>query len=405
MLDISWLGHQWSSPFRGGIERMVQELVSGFSNSRGVELTLTASESAENAYRSKKRLEEFHLGEEPLFTAAGAFYKNIRTRAERIPRGLEKKALSFIARYAGRFLKPFPVRAYEKADIYHSPFSPLPKTPRSLRGPKRFLTLHDMLPVCEPELASPKFKERFLKVLASICENDFLICVSEYTRARVCEYLKIKDAGRIKVIYPGVSDFFFPVPSAEKRKEVLKKIGVPDEPYVLSLAYQKRKNIGRLSESFAALVEQQKIRGLRLVLAGNADPEDIGGHPQISFAGPVADEELRVLYSHALMFVYPSIYEGFGMPVLEAMKCGAPVIAGNVTSVPEAAGDAALLVDPRDSGALSQAMLDLYSSEAKRNLLIAKGFDRSSEFTWKKNLEETAAAYKAALSHADSRVL
>ncbi|HTP65773.1 MAG TPA: glycosyltransferase family 1 protein, partial [Geobacteraceae bacterium] len=118
---------------------------------------------------------------------------------------------------------------------------------------------------------------------------------------------------------------------------------------------------------------------------------------RVIVTGYVADEDLAALYSGAIAFVYPSLYEGFGLPPLEAMQCGVPVITSNTSSLPEVVGDSGILVDPRDADALCAAMLSLYKDSDRREMLAQSALQRAAEFSWKRCVDETVRAYKNSL--------
>jgi glycosyltransferase involved in cell wall biosynthesis len=181
----------------------------------------------------------------------------------------------------------------------------------------------------------------------------------------------------------------------------------PAPAYLLYVGtLQPRKNLSRLIEAFArlagapAFADVQQSDSLRLVLAGRrgwlyddlvAQVERLGLAGRVFFPGYVADADLPALYSGALAFVFPSLYEGFGLPVLEAGACGVPVITSNTSSLPEVAGDAALLVDPHDVDAIAEAMYRLVTDEALRAELVRRGFENVKRFSWEKCARETLA--------------
>jgi glycosyltransferase involved in cell wall biosynthesis len=167
-----------------------------------------------------------------------------------------------------------------------------------------------------------------------------------------------------------------------------------------------RKNVARAVLAFGRLVREERVADLSLVIAGH--PASPGGpaaavardptlRERIVETGYVADEELAALYRSALAFVYPSLYEGFGLPALEAMQCGTPVITSNVSSLPEVVGDAGVLVDPHDTDALSAAMRALHRDPARRDALRQHGLARAAQFSWERSAASTIAAYRAAL--------
>jgi glycosyltransferase involved in cell wall biosynthesis len=217
------------------------------------------------------------------------------------------------------------------------------------------------------------------------------------------------DPGKVIVTHLAASDHFYKSEDRINNTLVLKKYKIPPVPYVLGLSIlDPRKNMIQIIDAYADLVRKEKINDLNLVLVGPAgyDFQKITNAKQkypdlknrIIVTGFVADEDLAAVYSEALMFVYPSIYEGFGLPLLEAMKCGVPVITSNNSSMPEVAGDAAILIDPLDRSQLSNAMHELYSDSVLRDRFASLGFERSKLFSWKRCAEETVDAYRKSIA-------
>lgn len=173
------------------------------------------------------------------------------------------------------------------------------------------------------------------------------------------------------------------------------------ERYLLYVGtLQPRKNLVRVVEAFARVISQLDLSDVRLVLAGKkgwsydalfARVSQLGLDDRVVFPGYVADEDLPALLSGAIAFVYPSLYEGFGIPVLEAGACGVPVITSNTSSLPEVAGDAAILVDPHDVDAIADAMSRIIADEALRAELARRGLENVERFSWEKCARETLA--------------
>ncbi|MFZ0751992.1 MAG: glycosyltransferase family 1 protein, partial [Pyrinomonadaceae bacterium] len=181
--------------------------------------------------------------------------------------------------------------------------------------------------------------------------------------------------------------------------------------YFLSLAApQPRKNLAHLIRCFFRLLEEQPGLDVKLVLAGSKSQgwmydevfEAAAAAPKyrdrVAFTGFVADEDLAALYSGALGFIFPSLYEGFGLPPLEAMACGTPVISSDATALPEVVGGAGLMVKPTDEDALCEAMLNLLNDSRLRQELRRKGLERASEFSWQRCAAETVNVYRTAVS-------
>ena len=170
---------------------------------------------------------------------------------------------------------------------------------------------------------------------------------------------------------------------------------------------EPRKNIDHTVRCFARIVKEQHISDLNLVLVGTKgwDFDKIftemmkhnSVRDRVIVTGYVADEDLAAIYSGAQMFVYPSLYEGFGLPPLEAMQCGVPVITSNTSSLPEVVGEAGIMVNPQDSDVLCQAMTDIYRKPALRNELATRALARAKQFSWASCAQQTVRAYETVL--------
>jgi glycosyltransferase involved in cell wall biosynthesis len=222
-----------------------------------------------------------------------------------------------------------------------------------------------------------------------------VITVSEYSKTSICSAFDV-DPQRIHVIPNGVNhDRFTPGSDAVSRLA---------RPYVLYVGgHTPRKNVDRVIAAFARARQEVPEGDLRLVLAGPvghaqarlraAAPDDLPADA-LSFAGHVSDDELVELYRRSLALVSPSLYEGFGMPMLEAMACGTRVIAANRSAQAEVAGDAATLVDPEDVDAVARAMVEVLSeTDAQRGEWRERGLARAAHFTWTAAARQTLAIY------------
>lgn len=202
------------------------------------------------------------------------------------------------------------------------------------------------------------------------------------------------DPARIIVVYPGVDETLRRVDDPAAIAAVRAKYGIPGEYALYVGTLHPRKNLVRLIEAFSALESST----LKLVIAGQkgwlydsifARVRELGMEQRVIFPGYVADADLPALLSGARVFAFPSLYEGFGFPVLEAMACGVPVVCSNVSSLPEVAGDAALLVDPLDTRAWATALEQALMDEELRAELIRRGHAQVRRFSWRRAAEET----------------
>ena len=274
----------------------------------------------------------------------------------------------------------------------------------------RVLFVHDLIPLLFPELSGDGFATALRGILGSVdVARDWIICASECTRSDLCRRLPI-DPARVFVT-PLAADgaLFHPVDDPGPIRRIRHRYGIGDRPYLLSLStIEPRKNLAHLIRCFSRLVHDPTVDdGLRLVLAGatgwkaagvfQAFEDEPAIRERVIFTGYVPDDDLAGLYSGADAFVYPSRYEGFGLPVLEAMRCGVPVVTTTGGALPEVVGQAALLVDPDDADGLVQAM-----RVARRDVALATtGRARAAGFTWAAHRRLDSRRLRFMLSRSD----
>jgi glycosyltransferase involved in cell wall biosynthesis len=264
------------------------------------------------------------------------------------------------------------------------------------------VTVHDVSYARVPELFSRRDRALFRFVRPSLGRAARVIAVSEFTRSDVCDLYGL-DRERVVAVSNGVSRRYRPVPHAVSL--VRERFGI-DAPYVLSVgALQPRKNMSLVVEAFGRM--GAATNGHSLVLAGG----DRGGRPavldavhrarlagRVHLLGHVDESDLPALYSAARALAFPSLYEGFGLPALEAMACGTPVVASNTTGLAEAVGDAGLTIDPLSADELAQALAQVLSDDALRDRLTTAGRARAAEFTWARTARATADVYRGVLA-------
>jgi glycosyltransferase involved in cell wall biosynthesis len=261
------------------------------------------------------------------------------------------------------------------AEIFHGLNQRLPQR----RFRRQIATFHDLF-VLSGEYSTADFRARFARQARdAAAAADLIVTVSAFTASQVEEYLGVP-AERIRVIHHGVIPRSIPNLAREK---VVLCVG----------AIQKRKNQALLIRAFRAMPEDWT-----LVLAGSqgyASEVALGGAgDRVVITGYLTEEELARWYARASIFAFPSLDEGFGMPILEAMAAGVPVIAGNRSALPEVCGDAAELVDPENEEQLAGALVCLAADEGHRRELIARGRERARLFTWASAVEKTYAVYR-----------
>lgn len=232
-----------------------------------------------------------------------------------------------------------------------------------------------------------------------------VLTLSEYVRDDVIATYGI-DAERVAVVPLAAPNHFFPIRDEKELQRVRQKYAI-DQNYILSVgAIQPRKNLPRLLEAYSLLRgSQPEVNLPKLVLVGKCawlydetlrKIEELGLGKQVTLTGYVPEADLPALYSGANCFIYPSYFEGFGLPPLEAMKCGAPVIVGNRTSLPEVVDDAAVLVDPFEVGDIAAGIAKVINDSTLRSSLRAKGLERARVFDWRETARKTLAVYEKA---------
>jgi glycosyltransferase involved in cell wall biosynthesis len=260
---------------------------------------------------------------------------------------------------------------------------------------RQVCTIHDIIPIDHPEWFSRAFAAWYRFLLPALAHSaQHLIAVSEFTRSRVIEAFGLKPE-KVSVVLNGIGPEFTPR-SQEEIEQVKTRLKLPPQPYVLCVgSIEPRKNVPRLLEAWSRL--QAKLPDHQLVVTGlNKGGSNVFRAVSIDripsnvfFTGYVEDADLPALYSGANLFVYPSLYEGFGLPPIEAMACGTPVVTSQGTSLSEVVGSAAVLADPQDSESIADAILRVAQSDSLRADLRQAGIARARCFTWDNATEQT----------------
>ena len=292
-----------------------------------------------------------------------------------------------------------------KAEIVHLPNQHLGRYINFLNK-KCVVTIHDMIRFFDmkghypPFIHKPNLRDRIGLELdyRGVRRAEKIIAISKHTKNDLVKHLKVPEE-KIDVVYQGINHKLFkPTHNPTPIKE----------PYILYVgSEQPRKNLSTLLKAFYKLKQgDRRFNDLKLVKVGNPGKmssfrkntlkiiDALNLDKDVVFAGFIPRKELPNYYSNAECLVLPSLYEGFGRPVVEAMACGCPVITSNTSSLPEVVGDAGLMVDPRDVNALENAMKEFLTNEELRRNMVRKGLKRASSFSWEKTAKKTSEVYK-----------
>jgi len=418
LYDISIFGlvQKWPAA-QTGVYRVVQNLAAALTKSGRCSLTFSAFEGDWYDYALKhleggSRFEGAQLPHSRLHQELfDQFLKANRRAAD--ASGLSKlgwRAARKTLSHATKLFRPHAAteESLKNASIFHSPYFAIPNQARGRKNLSAFLTVYDLIAILQPQYFDSSWSH-FKTIVDGIRADDWVVCISQKTREDLCNYRKDLDPRRVFVTHLGAADWFYPCRDTAKMEAVRSKYKIPAGRYMLSLCtFEPRKNLAHLIRCFTRMIQQEPLTDLRLVLAGGLGwkyesifqeltGKDESIRSRIIITGRVADEDMAALYSGAMAFVYPSLYEGFGLPPLEAMQCGTPVITSNTSSLPEVVGDAGIMIDPNDADGLCQSMLRLANKTELRQTMSKKSLERAKLFSWAHCAERTLAAYETAV--------
>lgn len=289
--------------------------------------------------------------------------------------------------------------ARSKLSLFHAPGFVLPLL-SFLPG---VVTIHDLCYLLFPD-CFPARRRRYFEWLVppSLRKARLIIAVSRQTRDDLCKFMAVAEE-KVRVVYNGVGAQFRP--GDRRALSIRDKYGLPPKMALFVGRLEPRKNLGRLIRALSVLRRTRAFEH-KLVLAGQSDfgherllqlRSELNIEDDVLFTGFVPDSDLPALYNAADLFIYPSLYEGFGLPLLEAMACGTPTITSRTSSLREVAGEASLLVDPYDTFGMAKAMADVLSSRSLREKLSEAGLKQAAKFTWSRAASETMSVYQEVL--------
>ena len=300
--------------------------------------------------------------------------------------------------------------AKDRIDLLHSPCLTAPLWPDC----PLVVTVHDMIWAFPEKFSNPRLWSIRRKLMGwynsavskqAIERASAIITVSQAAKESILEHIKLENT-RIFVTHEAVKPAFRQVKDSQPINVIRHKYHLPSD-FILAIGSpDPRKNISRLVQAYSLLPKDLREKYLLVIvwthsllaheIADQAERSQLGNN--IRFLQSVSDDDLILLYNAASLFAFPSLYEGFGLPPLEAMACGAPVVAANNSSIPEIVGDAAVLLDAQDVNAICNSMNRILTDNSLRTAMINKGIERAASFSWEKCARETLAVYKSVLS-------
>lgn len=311
------------------------------------------------------------------------------------------KILRRINKIIGINKKPY-IDVLSKYDVYFSPFGETPSLINIYPDIKKYSVIYDTIPFVYPEFYPGIEKKKFWynKIIRGINKETYYFAISEWTKKDFIKFVPAIDGNKITVTHLAASEEFYQCKDSFLISQIMKKYNIPENSkYIFSLcSIEPRKNLIFAVKNFIEFIKKNNINDMYFVLGGahwgffveklNDVVNDLAQYKdKIIRAGYVDDKDLAPLYSGAFCFIYPSIYEGFGLPPLEAMQCGCPVITSNATSLPEVINGAGIMINPENSDELISALEKFYNNTALRQEYALKGINRAKEFSWDKTVD------------------
>ncbi|MCK4795991.1 MAG: glycosyltransferase family 4 protein [Spirochaetes bacterium] len=396
---------------RTGVFRVVENILFGLLDIEDIDLILFSN--IEMLSGSLKYLEF----KKELENIQAIFLKEKLEGKEFINKPILRRSKRIIIKFINSFYKfynynngKYDLRILKNSNIFYSPYFPIPEMMQRNSKIKKIITIYDLIPIKYPQYFMKNHIINFKKIIDSIKKDTWVTCISKSTKNDLCNYRGDLNPDRVTVTYLAASDLFYKCDDKQKIIDIKNKYKISEKiKYILSLCtLEPRKNIEMVITSFIKLIKQEKIEDLSLVLTGvygwnfNRILNEIENYKDIKdrilFTGYIPDEDLFLIYSGALVFVYPSFYEGFGLPPLEAMKCGVPVITSNNSSLPEVVGKSGLMIDASDEDGLCQNILKIYKNPKLQKELSKRSIEQAKKFSWKNCVDKTISVYQMALN-------
>ena len=416
IFDISSVGDNPKT--RTGVARTAWTLADLLHQKLGDNLSFSATGSIDASLQTERLLDahpHLHSALDPVSSVA----RNINQLNKQLSadssgnfiQKIQQLTLSNISRVLNITRQPIDSKILAEADIFHSSYPRIPTQVRKALPDRHIQTVYDLTPlILDEKYFLPGQRGINQRMIDTIRPNDWVTTISNSARDDLLNRRPHLNPDRVITVYLAAApELFYPVTDKLTIQTVKHKYQLPEGDYFLTLhSLAPHKNMGHLIDCFKQVIAQEKNQALHLVVCGGnqeavvsmIDAKQLTDTDLkfIHFTGFIDDSDLAAIYSDALGFIFPSLYEGFGLPVLEAMQCGCPVISSNTSSLPEVVGEAGFLVSPTDKDALCEYMLKLYRSHDLRTNYSQLSIARSAVFTWKKTVDETVEIYQRMMS-------
>lgn len=407
LFDGTWIGSHYKKEVMHGGLRVIHELTKRLEASNEVDLFYSSNKYDPSIISNLQLyLDEnnFNQGSNKIANNKSELFRKIHH--------LNNKANNFLNRnFNSNYdlnLSHFDSNVLSRMSIYHSPLEAIPDEIKRYKNINRVFTSHDLMPFIRPDLAPPSFLNTLKKAYDSLDRETNIICVSEFTKSELLNYRKDIDESKVDVVYLGADEkLFFPNLDKLQFQKVYEKYNFKFDRYLLCLnRNQKYKNTIHIINAYINVLNDSNQSNLGLILIGTFENtiqkkdflEKYKFFKHIHFIEYVPDNELSVFFSNALSFIYMSLYEGFGLPIIEAMQCGAPVISSNQASLPEVVSNYGICIDPFDIELLSDQIYSVLNNSALQSELSCKSIERAHFFSWGKNLNQTLKVYQKAVN-------
>jgi len=404
---------------RSGVFFVAYNILRELSKRKNISLILYVQDKFSSAVEFIKDdpfLEKMKFYDESYFKRMSLYKCDLRKRRKNAKSIIGKIYFNFIRSCLSFVLKFITIYHKDKMDLnYDLFFSLIFKIPDEIRNNdkiKRFTISYDMIPFILPEYYPEVQRGNFwFRGLAdSLNKQDYFFSISNHSKKDLIKYNKNIDSRKITTTYLAASDNFYQCKDKNKIAKVLEKYKISkNTKYIFSLCtLEPRKNLIHAVKCFIKMIKDKKVDDLYFVLGGGhwdafikkleKEIQNFDKYKdKIIKIGYVDDEDLAPLYSRAMFFIYPSLYEGFGLPPLEAMKCGTPVITSNNSSLPEVVGDAGIMINPKSEKQLVDAIYKLYKDEDLRKELNKKGLKQAEMFSWEKTVNKMIKKFEEVL--------